>query len=337
MACGRSPTLAYHLLQRRLQWPLTSPSPAASLAICGGSSTCTVLSYLSGEVSTAATILSPGINSITAELAPASYPNPQTVQATIFGSSSALDISLTNPFLWIAQGAPLDVPLIARVLSSGNPLGARMVNYILTKGSGMFSAGSAVTDTNRYASSTLHVTSISGDVQVSACVAPGNAPCQTFYGTAVPLSTLQLQALAGTSQVMAAGHVFQPVVVRVTDSFVTPHPVTGARVIFQFAIGRLPENAPVPWGVPTWNAPDPVAQPAMPVILATSQITAQSDFNGVAALQPSTDTIQGETLNFRDCRHRKQLASISTANGVLNQRIRARHGLQLVVFHPIIS
>lgn len=177
-------------------------SPAASLAICGGSSTCTVLSDLSGEVSTAATILSPGINSITAKLAPASYPNPQTVQATIFGSSSVLDISLTNPFLWIAQGATLDVPLIARMLSSGNPLRARMVNYILTKGSGTFSAGSALTDSNGYASSTLHVAAISGDVQVSACVAPANAPCQTFYGTAVPVSALQLQALAGTSQVM---------------------------------------------------------------------------------------------------------------------------------------
>jgi hypothetical protein len=267
-------------------------SPAASLAVCAGLPSCTILSDLSGQVSTRVTA---GVTAIAAQLAPASYPNSQNVQATIVGISTSLDISLKSPLLWIAKGATLDVPVTARVLVSGVPLGSRSVDYFLTKGTASFSVASATTDASGYASSMLHIPSINGDVQASVCVAPADAPCQTFYGTAVAPASLRIQAISGVTQVAMAGQTFQPVVVAVTDLLTPPHPITGAAVLFDSAVGRLPANAPAPWT--SGNTQSPVAQPSMPVVLATSQITSLTDVNGVAALQPS-NAISGPTLTL---------------------------------------
>ncbi|MDP9161179.1 MAG: IPT/TIG domain-containing protein [Acidobacteriota bacterium] len=279
--------------------------PAASLAACGGLPSCTVLSDLTGQASTVVAVLTAGITTIASQLAPASYPNPQSVQATIVGTSTSLDISLNSSLVWIVRGVTVDVPLKVRVLASGFPLSSTTVNYFLTKGAGAFSVGSATTDSNDYASSTLHIPLIPGDVQASVCVAPQNAPCQTFYGTAVPATSLKIQPISGVTQVAIAGQTFQPVVVGVTDLLTPPHPVIGAVVRFESATGRLPQNAPVPW--PTGNSQNAAAQPSMPVILATSQITYQTDVKGVAVLQLSSG-IPGPTLT---------LGTVSIGNSVL--------------------
>ena len=255
-----------------------------------------MLSDLSGEAATRVTVLVAGATTITAKLAPASYLNPQTVQATVVGFSSAsLDISLDTTLTWIATGATVDVPLVARVLVNGVPLNSRTVDYFLTKGTASFSAGSATTDSNGYASSLLHIPAASGDVQASVCVAPADAPCQTFNGTTVATVSLQLQSVAGLTQVAAAGQSFRPVILRVTDSFVPPHPVTGANVIFDLAVGRLPGNAPVPW-LPA-NPQNPGTQTSLPAILATSQLTSQSDVDGNVSIQPASG-IPGPTLTL---------------------------------------
>ena len=263
-------------------------SPASSLSACGGAASCTLLTDDSGRASTRVTVLQAAVINISVLLAPASYPTPKSVQATILGTTSSLDLSLAPPSAWIAQGATVDVALAARLLSSGLPVPATAVNYQLVKGSGTLSSSSPSSDVNGFADSTLRVAAIAGDVQVSACVAPANLPCQIFAATAVPASMLRLEPVAGGVQVLAAGQKFQPVTVRVTDSAIPSHPVLGANVTFQVVVSR-PATAPPPvslGGIIVTKTP-------APVIVSSSQVSVLSDGLGLATFQPSSGGTQG--------------------------------------------
>jgi hypothetical protein len=266
-------------------------TPPVSFAACGGGGSCTLLSDESGQVSTRVTVLNAGVMTISAVLAPASYTAPQQVQTTLLGVSSALDLVLASPFAWIAQGATVDVVLTARVLSNGVPLAGRTVDYQLMKGSATFSATTTSTDNNGYSTTTLTLPALSGDVQVSVCVQPGNKPCQSFYATAVPASALLLEPVAGSVQVVGAGQNFQPVTVRVTDSSLPPNPVRAANVIFDSVLTRLIHNAPILTTGETIITRNPV-----PIILSSSQTSVPSDTLGLSRIQPTTGGLLGSTL-----------------------------------------
>jgi hypothetical protein len=266
-------------------------TPAVSFAGCGGGSSCTLLSDESGQVSTRVTVLSAGVMTISAVLAPASYTAPKQVQTTLLGISSALDLVLASPYAWIAQGATVGVILTARVLSNGVPLGGKVVNYQLIKGSGTLSASTTTTDNNGYSVTTLTLSALAGDVQVSACVEPGDKPCQSFYATAVPASSLRLEPVAGSVQVVSTGQDFQPVIVRVTDSSTPPNPVRAASVIFESIVTRPSRGAPI-----LTTGETIITHNAMPVILSSSQASVASDANGLATTQPSNGGLQGSTL-----------------------------------------
>jgi hypothetical protein len=225
---------------------------------------------------------------LVAKLAPATYPNPQQVQVTLLGVSSPLDLSLMAPSVWIAQGATVNVPITARVLSNGSPVIGKTVNYQITRGTGNLSVATATSDSNGNASANLQLTSLSAAVQVSVCVAPSNNPCQIFNATVVQGSSLQLQAVAGTLQIAPPGQSFQPVIVRVVDSANPPHAVLGASVVFLSYVGRTPHNRPI-----AWAGEAGISQPGIPVILAKSQSTVQSDINGLASISLSTAGISG--------------------------------------------
>jgi len=264
-----------------------SVASGATLAACGGGTTCPAFTDATGEVSTRAILTGVGVSTITATLAPASYKSPKAVQTTVLGTSSSLDIALTSPFLWIAQGATLGVPLKARVLSSGASKSDTIVNYQILRGSGSLSAGRAVSDSNGYATVTLTVTNLTGDVQVSACVAPANNPCQTFSMFAVALSALQLKILRGTGQMVTVGQVFEPVVLRVTDSSPTPNPVQGAGVTFQSFVLRPLADPPIDSGGESNNGQHAI------IILSSSQLVVTSDSSGLASLVPSPGSSSG--------------------------------------------
>ncbi len=85
-------------------------APAAALAACGGASSCTLLTNQSGLVSTFVTILTPGVNTITAQLAPASYNPPQQVQATVYGNSAALEIDFVPQAFGLPKMQPSPCP-----------------------------------------------------------------------------------------------------------------------------------------------------------------------------------------------------------------------------------
>jgi hypothetical protein len=266
-------------------------TPAASLSACGGGGSCTLLTDDSGEASTRVTVLQAAVINISVLLAPASYSTPKSVQATILGTTSSLDLSLVPASAWIAQGATADIVLVARLLSSGASVAGSTVNYQVVKGSGTLGSASANSDANGFAKSTLHLAAISGDVQVSACVAPANLPCQIFSATAVPASLLRLAPVTGSVQTLPAGQSFQPITVRVTDSAIPTHPVIGANVTFQVVVSR-PATAPPPvsiGGIVITNNP-------APVIVSSSQVSILSDGSGLASLQPSSAGTQGALM-----------------------------------------
>jgi hypothetical protein len=129
-------------------------TPASSLSACGGAASCTILTDDSGHASTRVTVLQAAVINISALLAPASYNTPKSVQTTILGTASSLDISLLSSFAWIAQGATVDIALAARLLSNGLPLAATQVNYQVVKGSGTLSSASSTSDVNGFAGTT---------------------------------------------------------------------------------------------------------------------------------------------------------------------------------------
>ena len=264
-----------------------SATPAVGFSACGGLSSCTILTDETGEAGTWVTVLSNSTVTLTAKLAPASYPAPKLVQATVPVKQSALDIAVMAPYQFIAQGATLDIPMSARVVSNGNGVGGKAVNFQVVKGSGTLTTSSTVTDGNGYAATTLHVTALASDVQVSACVEPGDAPCDLLKGTAVPATQLKVQAVSGNLQMTNAGQNFQPLVVRITDSATVPNVVRGANVVYQWITMHSDDDAPVeqPGGDTI------VTHHAMPVIVGSGQTIVASDLNGNATWQPAGSSI----------------------------------------------
>lgn len=267
-------------------------APPAAFSACGEAANCTVLTDQSGLASTYATVLAQGAITIYAQLAPASYNPPQQVLATLNGTESALDIGLAPQFAWVGQNATLALPLSARVLSNGAPVANSVVDFGLKKGAALF-ASSATTDNNGLVNNTAQLSSLSGDVQISACVknTPFDAPCLALNITAVPASALQLQPVAGSLQITPVNQSFQPVTVRVTDNSTPPHPVAGVSVIFQSLVARAPQNQPIIWIGDTGITGNP-----MPVVLASSEVTVQSDENGLAGITPSAGGVQGPVV-----------------------------------------
>lgn len=253
-------------------WSTTS---GTGLSACGGSSTCTAYTDESGLASTFLTPASAGTVTTVATLAPGVYTPAQSVVATLVATSSTSNqIGATPQNMLVAQGANVTVPLTAQVVNNGAPQSGVTVNFLVAQGTASLSAPSATTNSGGLASVTLTLTNFTGDVMLNACVGQGNNPCQSITANAVPLSALNLQPVAGAGQIVA-GQAFQPVIVRVTDSSTPPNPVLGASVLFQSTLMR-----PGAGGGSGTN-------PAMPVILGSSQSVVASDLNGLASMTPS--------------------------------------------------
>ena len=262
-----------------VQW---NASNRAGLSACGGASTCYGFTDDSGQMETRVLIGATGATTITATLAPASYSPPKSVQVSISGTASAKDLSLLSPKVWVTQGATLDIALTARLLATGVPQSGQSLNWQIGIGSGTITPTS-VTNGDGYGRSTLHVNSLTSDVQGTVCVAPGNNPCQTFYLMQVARSSMKLQAVAGSRQTIQVGDSFQPIMVRVSNSATPPNPVMGAPVVFQSMVFLPDEDAPVEVAGDSGSS-----EHAMKVLLSSSTSTSVTDGSGLAILQPST-------------------------------------------------
>jgi len=270
-----------------------SASPSTALSACSNFGSCSIFTDQSGLASTHITPLTAGVTTIVARLAPVSYSSPQQVQTTLLGLvPSSLDVSLASPKVWVPQGSTLDIPITTHALTNGAPTAGLAVAYSITAGSGSFSVSSNTTDNSGNSATTLHVSTISSETDVNACVtASGVTRCQNFQIFPVADSALRIQPVAGTSQTVRQQTAFAPVSVRITDSASPPDPVFGAAVNFQSIIGRAVNNQPIVWLENTG-----ITQNPMPVILASAQVTALSDANGLATAQPGPGAVQGPVL-----------------------------------------
>jgi hypothetical protein len=259
----------------------------AALSACGGAFSCSVSSDELGGASTWIVPGLAGVAYITATLAPLSYSASKSVSAPVLGTILPSQIGVATPYVYIAQGASLTVPLVARVMSNGVPQNPATVDFNLTAGSGSLSAASASTNGGGYATVNLTLSQFAAAVQVNACVATTNGPCAPMYFIPVPPAQQELQPVAGENQIVAQGESFLPVVVRVTDSSSPPNPVLGASV----AIENIVERAAGDFfaGNPAGTSGSSV----LPDILSVSQSNLQSDFNGLASLEPSAGSFNG--------------------------------------------
>ena len=262
---------------------------ASSLSACGGAASCTILTDDSGQASTRVTVLQAAVINISALLAPASYNTPKSVQATILGTTSPLDISLVSSFAWIAQGATVDLALAARLLSNGVPVAATQVNYQVVKGSGTLSSASPHQRRQRLRQ---HHAAPRGPGRRRA----GERMCRPRQ-PALPDFLRDCRAAfdapAGTrgrerSDPSLRASSFKPVTVRVVDSAIAPHPVLGANVTFQVVVSR-PATTPPPVSIGGII----IGKNPPPVIVSSSQMSVLSDGLGLATLQPSTGAAQG--------------------------------------------
>ncbi|HYW40534.1 MAG TPA: hypothetical protein VE957_20700, partial [Terriglobales bacterium] len=266
-----------------IAWSATN---GLQFSACSSAASCSVLSDEVGESSSWVTPTAKGQSTITIALAPASYSPPQTQQATVVGTSSTLDLVAVTPTRRVGQGATIAVPLTVEALDLGVPKANVAVNFAIMKGTTSLSAGSGTTNGSGFATITAQLTNQNADVQVSACVAPNNAPCQTFTLFSTPPSLWTLETVSGSSQFVPTGQSFQPLVMRVTDGSLAANPVTGVNVTFETTLARV---SPEQGG--QQDGDSIVGGNGMPVLLGSSQAQVESTQDGLASIVPSVGSV----------------------------------------------
>jgi hypothetical protein len=264
-----------------------SATNGLQFSACNGASSCSVLSDEAGESASLVTPVATGASTITIALAPASYSTPQTQLATVVGTSSTLDLVAETPTRWVAQGATVAAPLTVETLHLGVPKASVTVNFVVTRGSATLSAASATTNAAGFATVTAQITNQNAGVQVSACVAPNNMPCQTFNLFSTPPSLWTLETVSGSSQFVLTAQSFQPLVMRITDGSLAANPVMGVNVTFETTLARISTGS----GGPGGGGDSLGGGNGLPVILGSSQAQVATDQNGLASIVPSAANV----------------------------------------------
>ena len=272
-----------------LAWSSTN---GVQFSVCGGGTSCSVLSDEVGQSSSSVTPTAAGPSTITIALAPAVYSPPQTQLVTVVGTSTTLDLAAVTPTRWIGQGATLGVPLTVEALDLGVPLANVVVNFAVTQGTASLSASSATTGGSGFATITANVANISAAVQVSACVAPNNVPCQTFVLFATPASLWALETVSGSSQFVLTGQAFQPLVMRVTDGSAAANPVMGVNVSFATTLARVGSGDGEPGNGQLQGGESLGGGNGSPILLGSSppQLV-ESAQNGTVSIVPSAGSV----------------------------------------------
>lgn len=260
-----------------------SASPSGVLFSACNATTCSLQTDEQGEAVTRLSPTAVGTSTVTAAISPTAY-----LHADVTGSASALAISALSHSAWVAQGGSGSLALNVRVLSSGQPLAGRTVQYSVTQGSASLSSTTAVSNAAGYAGVNLNLSSVQGEVHASACVMPGAAPCSNFYVFVIPASELRLQFVAGEQQIINTAQVFSPVTLRVSDSVSPPDPVQMAPVTVLSAVMR--------WQLPPVSAGPKALPPSAPVVLSSAQRVVYSDANGLVSILPSADARFGAVV-----------------------------------------
>jgi hypothetical protein len=259
-----------------------SASPAGVVFTSCGATTCALLTDAQGEASSRMVPASEGTFTVTAAISP-------TVEArgTLTAVASALDIAAVTPSTWVAQGASLALPLTVRVLSRGQPVVGRSVQYAITQGNAGLSSTTAVSDGGGYASVNLNLSAVAGEIHASACVLPSAAPCANFVSYVVDPGTLRVQFVSGEQQIINSAQSFSPVRLRVTTSGSPPLPVQGAAVSVLSAVLRWRPPVAPGAGLPP---------PATPVVLSSAQRTFYSGSGGLVSIPVAAEARFGAVV-----------------------------------------
>jgi hypothetical protein len=258
-----------------VQWTVNN---GATLSLCNAA-TCPALTDESGRSETRVTLGASGTTTVTAQLAPAAYPN-KSVQTTLTSTTAAKSISLQPIRLWAVAGTALNVPLAARVLTSaGQPVSGLTLNFSVTAGTGAVTPSTVTTDSAGSASATLSVASLSSEVDVVVCAAGGGLACPALNIYKVATSALQLQPVIGTQQAIPVGHSFSPLWLRVLDSSSPPNPVFGVPVNFNTTLFLPSTSVGDPGG---GGGRFPVR-----VVVGAYQATSVSTVDGYSGILPS--------------------------------------------------
>jgi hypothetical protein len=233
---------------------------------------CRLISDQNGHASVQLLVKDAGASVITATL-----PTGGTVSATVNGVLASLEITLAQPNVHLVSGSTLTIPVTATVVSNGKPAAGKTVDWLKNYGKATISPGSSVTKADGTASSNVSVSVIVSDVNISACVAPTDAPCRTLLIHPVAAADLRLQKVSGDGQVINVGQTFRPVVVRVTNQ--SGNPVAGAPVTFDVHVYRAPGSvgSVISGEVATTN-------PSDPAVLSSALVQVSSDVSGLATL-----------------------------------------------------
>ncbi len=248
----------------------TAPSTAAIVGC--GQTTCPVVSDQSGVASVYVLIKAAGPSVIQATL-----PTGGSTAVTINGVAATLELTLDHPSIYIASGSSASLQVAATVVANGIAVPGRGVNFFLNSGTATIAPMSSTTDSRGVATTTVSVANLTREVNISACVAPENAPCRTLIIFTVATSSLSLQKVSGDQQVITVGQSFASVSVKVLDS--GGNAVSGAAVEFHTDVYKAQNEAVriVKGESVTWQQEEPV-------VLATSTVTKYTDASGVATL-----------------------------------------------------
>jgi len=205
----------------------------------------------------------------------ASLTNGSSLQAQFVGGTPPTVASLT-PQLSLAAGATFSWTVQALVLSNGSPMaGQSVVWQAAPSGIAVQAPVSIVTNASGIASKTLTVGPLAEGqtVTINACI-NGTSQCVAFTAFGARPEYAFLQAIAGTSQSLAASGTPGQIALRLFD--MDGNPMAGGTVALYQALYA--------WTAPC--APHTVCAPG--ALLATQSGTATSAIDGSVAFNPAT-------------------------------------------------
>jgi hypothetical protein len=245
----------------------TVSSGTASLGC--GTTTCVVTANGVGTAVMNVTALDSGASVVTASLC-----NGSSVQAHFSGGTPPV-LTAVTPALSLSAGARIAWPTQALVLNNGVAMSNQTVTWQAESGMAPLSDAAAVSNSTGLAAKTLTVGPLGEGQQASstACL-NGTAQCVTFNVLGARPEYAIVQAVAGTTQSIAASAMPAPISLRLLD--MNGNPMAGGTVTFYEALFA--------WAPPC----PPHGRCAEPQLLATGTASATSALDGTVAFTPAS-------------------------------------------------
>jgi hypothetical protein len=241
---------------------------SATLAACGGTASCTLLSDSTGLVQTAVTGGAVGSVTLTAT----EVSSGSQVQVILVDGNPVRSVSFASGALYVAAGASANWSGSLQAVQDGAAFAGAPVAWSVSGGGLLLGNSSSATDGTGMATVSGQANGLaSGSVStVTGCAWSTVCAAWTVYG--VDPSLWQVGVASGAGQSVATGTGLRSVTIQVSDG--AGHPVIGAMVNVAQTSDAW-EGACAPQG-----------RCAAAPVLASSKTTAVSDANGLVTVTP---------------------------------------------------